>query len=61
MTKILQHPADFDNAMFFVKKIEVWQDGEIIDYGGVIQKHNDEVVYINDACYFKGFCEFKIR
>lgn len=57
----LRTSVDFDNAMYFGLKISVWQSGNIIDYGGSIQKHTDESVCINDGNYLKATCEFKIR
>ncbi|MFB6366341.1 hypothetical protein ACFCP7_20180 [Paenibacillus elgii] len=35
----LVSPADFDNAMFFAIPVTVYQQNEVIDYGGVIEKH----------------------
>lgn len=60
---ILRQPVDFDNAMLFGVKVEVWQRGEIIDYGGRITKHTDDAVYLDDAdAYFlKSMCQFKVR
>lgn len=53
--------ADFDNAMFLAVPVEVWQRGELIDYGGPIQRHTNEAVYIQESYYLKGSCEFRIR
>lgn len=58
---ILSTPADFDNAIFFATSVSVWQDGTILDYGGVIQSHTDESVKMNDAYYLKSVCEFRSR
>jgi hypothetical protein len=41
--------------------VEVWQNGDIIDYGGIITKHTDETVFINDGYYLKDACEFRVR
>lgn len=58
---ILKTSADFDNAMFFGVNVIVWQDGKILDYGGIITKHSDGSVYINDGNFLKVNCEFKVR
>jgi len=59
--KTLKSPADFDNAMYLAVPVSVWQNGEIIDYGGPIQKHTTEAVYINNGYYLKATCEFRVR
>lgn len=59
--QVLRMPVDFDNAIFMGIPIIVWQDGEILDYGGEIEKHNDEAVKINGAYFFKNTCEFRVR
>lgn len=59
--QILHSPADFDNAMFTGANVIVWQNGEIIDYGGPIQKYTEEAVYIQDGYFLKALCTFKIR
>lgn len=41
--------------------IVAWQDGEIIDYGGVIEKQDENTVTINGMHYVKAACEFKVR
>jgi hypothetical protein len=54
--------ADFDNAILFGLKIEVWQDGSIIDYAGVIESHTvNSVTFMNESKYLKATCEFKVR
>ncbi|XOK59224.1 hypothetical protein ACJ7K1_21985 [Paenibacillus elgii] len=57
----LVSPADFDNAMFFAIPVTVYQQNEVIDYGGVIEKHTEHAVLINDNFYFKDLCQFKAR
>ncbi|MCR8633473.1 hypothetical protein [Paenibacillus radicis (ex Xue et al. 2023)] len=60
--QILKTTADFDNAILFSLKIEVWQDGRIIDYAGVIESHtNDSVTFMNESKFLKAVCEFKVR
>ncbi|RAV18815.1 hypothetical protein DQG23_24100 [Paenibacillus contaminans] len=59
--QILKTDADIDNAMLFESSVTVWQNSEIIDYGGKITKHTKDAVFINDGYYLKAVCEFKIR
>ncbi len=58
---ILKTPVDFDNAMLFGVNISVWQQNEIIDYGGKITANTVYSVDINDGKYLKSVCEFKVR
>jgi hypothetical protein len=58
---ILKTDADFDNAIFFGLNINVWQDNEILDYGGIIESYSKDAVRINGAYYLKATCEFKVR
>jgi len=55
------HPVDFDNAMLFELNVIVLQDGQIIDFGGKIEKNSEESVLINAEYYLKSDCKFKIR
>jgi hypothetical protein len=57
----LRTSADFDNAILFQKYISVWQNGSILDYGGLIESHTDNSVKINDGRYLKATCEFRVR
>ena len=57
----LVNSVDFDNAMYLAVPVSVWQNGEIIDYGGPIQMHTTEAVCINDGYYLKCVCEFRVR
>jgi hypothetical protein len=58
---VLRTSADFDNAMMFQLNVVIWQDDEIIDYGGKIESNTDASVRINECHYFKATCEFKVR
>lgn len=57
----LLSPFDFDNAMFFGVPVAVYQEGEQIDYGGPIEKHTEDCVYINGGYFIKDNCQFKVR
>jgi hypothetical protein len=58
---ILQTYADFDLAKHFCIPVTVWQDGEILDYGGVIEAQSEHSVKIQGIHYFKATCTFKVR
>lgn len=46
---VLRTSADFDNVILFQIPIEAWQDGELIDYGGVIESHTEDAVKIQGS------------
>lgn len=57
----LKTDADFDNAILFALKIEVWQQDQLIGYASVIESHDDDAVkFINELHYLKSVCEFRI-
>jgi hypothetical protein len=59
---VIKTTADFDNAILFGLKTEVWQNGEFIDYAGVIESHtNDSVSFMNESKYLKAVCEFRVH
>ncbi|ULL16789.1 hypothetical protein DVH26_21480 [Paenibacillus sp. H1-7] len=58
---ILKHKIDFDNARYFRFLVAVWQNGRIIDHGGVIESHSEDAVIINGGKYLKTNCDFKVR
>ncbi|CAG7609251.1 hypothetical protein PAESOLCIP111_01148 [Paenibacillus solanacearum] len=58
---ILKHKIEFDNARYFRFHVSVWKEGRIIDFGGVIESHSDQAVFINGGKYLKANCEFKVR
>ena len=58
---VLQTPADFAHALWHGLPVEVWQNGELIDYGGPIEKLSKIAVKINDSWYLREFCEFRVR
>lgn len=59
---ILRTPADFDNAIIFGLKVEVWQQNEIIDSGSFIKSHTDDAVtFLNNLKYLNAACDFKVR
>lgn len=57
----LSTDAYLSAAQFNKTPIVAWQDGEIIDYGGIIEKQDEHTVTILGMHYMKAACEFKIR
>lgn len=53
--------ADFDNAILFGLKVEVYQQGEPLDPGGTIESHTKESVKINNSYFLKRNNEFIVR
>lgn len=58
---ILSTHAHLEAAMFNKSNVDVWQYGELIDYGGQIEKLTDDVVTINGNHFLIATCEFRIR
>lgn len=48
-------------AMHNRSPVEVWQQGQLLDYGGPIEQIAKDSVWINGIGYLKAVCEFKIR
>jgi hypothetical protein len=59
--RALKTDADFDNAVLFGLRIEVYQHGEPLDPGGTIESHSEEAVKIDGAYFLKSNCEFIVR
>jgi hypothetical protein len=59
--QILQTDADLENAKLIGVAVEVWQRGEIIDYGGPVQRYDEAAVHILDGYFLRKMCEFKVR
>lgn len=53
--------SHFDAAMQSGQPITVYQDDEILDYGGPIQHHDIYKVTINGIHYVKTACVFVVR
>ncbi|MGO4374494.1 hypothetical protein AB4Z21_27815 [Paenibacillus sp. MCAF20] len=54
-------PKILDNGEPQYINVITWQDGEIIDYGGLIEQQDELTVTINGMYYVKTACEFKVR
>jgi hypothetical protein len=57
----LRTTADFDNAILFGLNIEVYQQNEPIDRGGIIKSHTEDSVTIDGAKFLKAVYAFKVR
>lgn len=53
--------ADLDYAIHFKQPVIVFQNGEIIDYGGVVESYTDESVRINGVYFLRRNCEIRVR
>jgi hypothetical protein len=59
--EIICHDQDFDYAVFLKLPLTVWQYGEILDYGGVVEDVDHEAIKINGAYFLRSTCQFKVR
>lgn len=59
--QFLDQPLEFDNAMFMQVPVSVWCDSRYVDYGGVIENHDAEAVYIDGDYFLKHKFDFKVR
>ncbi|MFC3768379.1 hypothetical protein [Paenibacillus sp. GCM10012303] len=50
-------------AMHNQVHVEVWQLGQLLDYGGPIEKFSESSVWISGVhiAYLRVVCEFKVR
>jgi hypothetical protein len=53
--------AELNDAFLQHFHVEVWQDGQIVDYGGPIEKHTLVAIKINGTYYVKSHHEFVVR
>lgn len=58
---ILSTDAHLKAAIFNRTEVIVWQDGKILDYGGLIDAITEGAVTINGQRYLKATCEFRVR
>lgn len=58
---VLTQYSHFDAAMQSGQSVTVYQDDEILDYGGPIQHHDIHKVTINGMHYIKAACAFVVR
>ncbi|GAA4827898.1 hypothetical protein GCM10023310_00710 [Paenibacillus vulneris] len=58
---LLESPEQIAAAIFNKSNVTVWQNGSILDYGGLIEAQTELSVTINGERYLKATCEFRIR
>jgi hypothetical protein len=60
--EVIQHDQDLDYCIYLKKPIDVWQHGELLDYGGIISCYTQDSVKLDHGGYFLRMnCEFRIR
>ncbi|WP_128895062.1 hypothetical protein [Longirhabdus pacifica] len=59
--QLLHVDQDFDKAMNDQNRVEICRYGMTVDYGGKIEKHDEEFVKINNQYYPKTSYEFIVR
>lgn len=59
--EILRDDQDLDYAIALRHNVSVWENGQIANYGGLIEKHTEHAVKINGVYYAKGTYEFRVR
>ena len=55
----LRSAADFDNAIWMGRHIELWQRGECVHRGGIIEFQTSNWVKIDGVIYMKYCYEFR--
>ncbi|QCT04387.1 hypothetical protein E6C60_3679 [Paenibacillus algicola] len=58
MQQLLFKASHFNEAMLQQWIVEVYQEYELIDYGGIIEKQTKSSVRINGIYYMKESCQF---
>ncbi|RED76015.1 hypothetical protein DFP98_11375 [Cohnella phaseoli] len=55
---VLTHDSDFQHAIWFQWPISVFNDGDCIYEGGIVDEFDDVVVLINNKLFFKHSWQF---
>ena len=58
---ILDTTEKIEAAIFNRTPVEVWHNGAIFDYGGIIEKQTEYAIKINGYYFLKENYEFRIR
>lgn len=53
--------GQFFSAMLSQTPVIVWMKGKIVEYGGIIEKVDNNKVNINGMYYVRSACEFRMR
>lgn len=59
--KQLQSDADFQNAIWFRLWTDIHRHGELIDYGGFIDKFDADAVWINGGYFLRKNWQLVVR
>jgi len=59
--KQLRTDADFQNAIWFQKWVDIYRHGDLVEYGGVIETFDTESVTINGGYYLREKWQLIIR
>ncbi len=59
--KPLRTSEEIQHAIDRSIPVAVWQNGEMLDQGGLIEQHDESTVKINGYYFFKATCDFKTR
>lgn len=57
----LSNNDEFESAMNNKQNVIIFQDGKIINYGGLIDDYTDKAVKIDGSWFIKQLCDFQIR
>lgn len=58
---ILDTPEKIAAAIYNKTRVNVWQDGKLLDYGDVIESQTEDSITINGNKYLKAVCQIRIR
>lgn len=61
MGTVLDTPEKFGTAMVTQLHVAVYQQGELISFGGPIQDYSSIAVKINNSYFMIKSCEFRVR
>lgn len=53
--------AQLIQAYWSGQAVSIWQDGDLVDYGGKIESLTERHVTINDAKYLRATCTFTLK
>ncbi|CAG7651552.1 hypothetical protein ACFQI7_28090 [Paenibacillus allorhizosphaerae] len=59
--KKLQTDADFQNAIWFNLWVDIYRHGELVEYGGFIERSNEHAVWINGGYFLRNKWQIIVR
>lgn len=57
----LKTTLEFELAMKSGVSVMVMRKGQLLDYGGPIERYSEDAVYIDGGYYLTMNCEFRVR